>query len=72
MAAYTFLEHYDFSDKTIIPFCTHAGIGLSVTLNGVQKTCSDATNLDGLPIAETTAQNDRESTEKQVSDRLGK
>ena len=31
MAVYTFLESYDFSGKTIIPFCTHEGSGLSST-----------------------------------------
>lgn len=28
MAVFTFLESYDFSGKTIIPFCTHEGSGL--------------------------------------------
>lgn len=27
MAVYTFLEHFDFSGKTIHPFCTHEGSG---------------------------------------------
>lgn len=31
MAVYTFLEHYDFTGKTIHPFCTHEGSGLSDT-----------------------------------------
>lgn len=29
MAVYTFLENYDWSGKTIHPFCTHEGSGLS-------------------------------------------
>ena len=29
MAVYTFLEHYDLTGKTIHPFCTHEGSGLS-------------------------------------------
>lgn len=28
---YTFLEEYDFSGKTIIPFCPHGGSGFSRT-----------------------------------------
>ena len=28
MAVYTFLEHYDFTGKTVIPFCTSASSGL--------------------------------------------
>ena len=31
MAVYTFLENYDLSGKTIHPFCTHEGSGLSRT-----------------------------------------
>lgn len=31
MAVYTFLENYDWSGKTIHPFCTHEGSGLSST-----------------------------------------
>lgn len=72
MPVYTFLESYDFSGKKIIPFCTHAGSGLSGTAKSIQKTCPGATIVDGLAISGATAQNDRESAEKQVSDRLGK
>lgn len=31
MPLYTFLEEYDFSDKTILPFTTHGGRGFSGT-----------------------------------------
>ena len=72
MPVYTFLESYDFSGKTIIPFCTHAGSGLSGTVSSIQTACSGATVRDGFAIAGTTAQTDRESAEKQVSDWLEK
>lgn len=72
MPVYTFLESYDFSGKTIIPFCTHAGSGLSETASSIRKTCPGATILDGFAISGTTAQNDRDSAEKQVADWLGK
>ena len=55
---YNFLESYDFTGKTIIPFCTHAGSGLSSTVSSIRSACPDATVLDGLAIAGTTAQND--------------
>lgn len=29
MPVYTFLESYDFSNKTVIPFCTHEGSGIA-------------------------------------------
>ncbi len=59
MAVYTFLESCDFTGKTIIPFCTHAGSGLAGTVGSIQSTGNGATVLDGLAIAGTTAQNDR-------------
>lgn len=40
---YTFLEQYDFSGKTIIPFCTAASSGIG----------SSATNLEGLTTGAT-------------------
>ncbi len=70
MAVYTFLESYDFNSKTIIPFCTHGGSGLSGTVGSIQAACSGATVLDGLAIAGTTAQNDRETAQALVSEFL--
>lgn len=34
---YTFLESYDFSGKTIIPFVTHGGSGFSRTVSTIQE-----------------------------------
>ena len=39
MAVYTFLEAFDFTGKTIHPFCTHEGSGLSNTVNDIKKYC---------------------------------
>ena len=36
----TFLEHYDFSGKTLIPFATSGGSGMGKTLEGLEKSCS--------------------------------
>lgn len=38
MAVFTFLESYDFSGKTIIPFCTHEGSGMG-GLTDIQLLC---------------------------------
>ena len=46
MAVYTFLEHYDFTGKTIHLFCTHEGSGLSHTEQDIQKAAPGAT-IDG-------------------------
>lgn len=50
MAVFSFLESYDFSGKTIIPFCTHEGSGLGHSDNDIKKSCPDATVLAGIAI----------------------
>ena len=50
MAVYTFLEHYDFTGKTIHPFCTHEGSGLSHTVQNIQKAAPQARVTKGLAI----------------------
>lgn len=37
MAVYTFLEHYDWQGKTIHPFCTNEGSGLSNTEQDIRR-----------------------------------
>ena len=71
MPVYTFLESYDFSGKTVIPFCTHAGSGLSGTVNTLKSKLNGATVLDGLAIAGTTAQNDQDNAKTAVLEWLG-
>ena len=50
MAVYTFLEHYDFTGKTIHPFCTHEGSGLSATESDIRKAANGAAVAKGLAI----------------------
>lgn len=50
MAVYTFLEAFDWAGKTIHPFCTHEGSGLSGTEQKIQRTCKGATVTHGLAI----------------------
>lgn len=66
MAVYTFVESYDFAGKTVIPFCTHGGSGLSGTVQSIQTLCAGAEVKDGLAVMGTTAQNDRDEAQKQV------
>lgn len=37
MAVFTFLEQYDFSGKTLIPFCTHDSYGVGRAFDVVQE-----------------------------------
>ncbi len=44
---YTFLESYDFSGKTIVPFCTSASSGISGSISGIQALAPNANWLSG-------------------------
>ena len=46
----TFLSEYDFSGKTIVPFCTHEGSGLGRSEQDIKKLCPKATVLNGIAI----------------------
>lgn len=43
----TFLESYDFSGKTIIPFATSGGSGMGKTNEGLEKSCPGAKLMAG-------------------------
>lgn len=50
MAVFTFLEHFDFSGKTIKPFCTHEGSGLGSSVSDIKNLCPTAKIEKGLAI----------------------
>ena len=50
MALLTFLESYDFSGKTIFPFCTHEGSSMGSSERDLKKACPDSTFLPGLAV----------------------
>ena len=47
MALFTLLDNYDFSGKTIIPFCTHGGSRLGRSVDDIKKLCPRAKVLKG-------------------------
>ena len=62
---YTFLEEYDFSGKTIIPFNSHGGSGFSNTIEEIKKLQPNATvKDDGLSIS----RNDVAESEQEIAD----
>lgn len=69
MIVYNFLESYDLSGKTIVPFCTHGGSGLSNT-EAMIADITGGTMKDGFAIPGTTAQNDRDTAKSKVADWL--
>jgi flavodoxin len=50
MPVFTFLESYDFTGKTIVPFCTHEGSGMGHTEQDIVRACPNATVLKGIAI----------------------
>lgn len=67
MPVYTFLEKHDWNGKTVVPFCTHEGSGLSDTESYVADVCEGASVAEGLAVRGETAQNNREQARKAVS-----
>ncbi len=52
MAVYTFLESYDWTGKTLIPFNTGASGGFGRSLSGIEKSASGAETAEGLELTE--------------------
>lgn len=47
MALFTLLEKYDFSGKTLVPFCTHDGSHMGRSVDDIKKLCPGARMLKG-------------------------
>lgn len=58
---YTFMESYDFSSKTIIPFCTSASSGIGASAENVHSSVSDGgVWLDGDRLESSSSREDIE------------
>lgn len=53
---HTFLESYDFSGKTVVPFATSGGSGMGNTSSILQKTCPAAKVLPGRRMSVTASE----------------
>lgn len=69
MAVFTFLERYDFSGKTIRPFCTHEGSGFGSSLSDLKRECPGAEIGSGLSIQGGSVNGVRGQVEKWVKSR---
>jgi flavodoxin len=57
-ALYTFLEEYDFSGKTVVPFSTHGGSGFSNTIRTIARLEPRATVItNGFTVSRNTVGN---------------
>lgn len=61
MGVFTFLEGYDFSDKKIVPFCTHGGSALGRSERDIKRLCPHSTVLDGLAVSGSSVRNAQSS-----------
>lgn len=68
MPLYTLLDNYDFTGKTIAPFITHGGSGLSNTPSKIKKEEPNATVAEGLAVSGSSAK----SSQNIVNDWLNK
>ena len=66
MTMYTFFEAHDLNGKTLIPFVTHEGSGVSGTDKTLKRLYRNADVKEVLSIRGTTIQKDRKGTEASV------
>ncbi|MBR6061738.1 MAG: flavodoxin [Spirochaetales bacterium] len=66
MVVYTFLDKHDLNGKTIVPFCTHEGSGVSGTDGAFRSKYPKAAVKTPLAIRGATAQNNLKEAEKLV------
>ena len=69
-AIYSFIDSYDLTGKTVIPFNTHEGSGQSGTQSVITDALPDCIVLQGLAIQGKTAQEDEARTRQLLSDWL--
>ncbi len=54
----TFMESYDFSGKTIVPFCTSSSSGMGSSAKNLHSLTSNATWLDGARLSGSSSRGD--------------
>lgn len=55
MVIYSFLESYDWTGKTMVPFCTSGGSGFGRSLDRLPDSAPGATILEGLHVSGSSA-----------------
>lgn len=70
MAVFTFLEHYDLSGKTLIPFCTNEGSGMGESEKDLQNEFKNVSFKKGLSIQGSKSSELRPVIERWVKNSL--
>ena len=60
MCLFTFLEHYDWTGKRIVPLCTNEGSGLANSEKDIAASCPGALMVPGLSIKGHTCKDSEE------------
>ena len=63
---FTALKGLDYTGKTIRPFVTHEGSGLSSIPNQLRNICTGATVADGIAITGSTASSAKSKVESWI------
>ena len=71
MAVYTFIDKHDWHGKTVVPFVTHEGSGLTLVPNNLEK-ATGAKMLTGLAVYGHVAQNESDKAKEIVLNWLRK
>ena len=68
MAVYTFLEACNWQGKTIHPFCTHEGSGMSNTPEKIRSLCPGASVTNGLAIRGSDADKSKAAVQNWIKE----
>ena len=66
MVLFTFLEQYDFTGKTIHPFCTHEGSGIGKSITDLRRLCPNAKIAPELTLYGSKVQEAKAVVEKWI------
>ena len=67
MAVVTFLEHFDFNGKTILPLCTNEGSGMGSSERDIRKYAPGAEVKKGISITGSEAANAKPAVQRWLS-----
>lgn len=70
MAVFSFLDSYDFSEKTVIPFCAHGTSGLASSVRDIKSALPGVTVLDAVGVQRPGMDTALSTAEKAVKDWL--
>lgn len=62
----TFLESYNLEGKTIVPFCTSGGSGISGSMKGVKAAAKDANVVKGKDLTDMSGKSVAKWAKKNV------